>query len=125
MDTLELELHRENTLAFIAYRPSTITLIPKTVRVRTASGGWTDADAPPRQPQTFRIIEQGARNQPPVIRTQDGKVRIVDFMLLGAFDATVEIDDSWTASDGRVWEIGDVIRDNGYEVRALVAERGR
>lgn len=125
MDDLELRIHRENTKAYIDYKPTSIVLVPKTERVRTASGGWRDEDATPRQAQTFRIIEQGARSVPAEIRTQDGKVRVVDFMLLGEHDAQVAVDDHWTGEDGRIWEVGDIMRPNGYEVRALVAERGR
>jgi hypothetical protein len=122
---LELEMHRENTLAFIAANPVEVVLTPIATRVRTASGGWVESDGTPRSPQIMRIIELGARGEPATIKLQDGTERNVDFWLLGAYDAAVEVGDHWTAEDGRDWEVGDIIRSNGYETRALVAERGK
>jgi hypothetical protein len=126
MDAVELEVSRYNTLAFIEQRPTTIRLIP-VKRVRTAGSGYKDVDQDARQPQTFRIIEQGLINSAsaPVIRTTDGTQREVEFLLLGAHDALMAVGDHWTEDDGREWSIGEVVRSNEYEQRALVTERGK
>lgn len=121
----ETDIHRKNTLAFIAANPTVVTLIPIQEKTRTASGGWTTADAPARAPQTMRIIEPGARTTPATVKLQDGTERVVSFWLLGAHDALVAVGDHWTEADGRSWEVGDIIRSNHYETRALVAERGK
>ena len=123
MDATELAVHRKNTLAFIAANPTVVTLIPIQEKVRTASAGWTTQDADPRVPQTMRIIEPSSRSIPATVKLQDGTERVVSFWLLGAHDALVAVGDHWDA-DGRSWEIGDIIRSNHYETRALVAERG-
>lgn len=125
MNALELKIHRANTLAFIAARPSEIALVPVKTRERVKGGGWEETPDTPRDAQTFRIIELGMYSTPPIIRTQDGKERKAEFWLLGAHDAAVAIHDTWTADDGRTWQVGDIIRPNEYETRALVAERGR
>lgn len=125
MDAVELEIHKANTRAFIDVKPSVLALTPKTDRVRTAAGGWKDADAAPRQPQTFRIIELGTRAGRQEIKLQDGSLREVVFWLLGEVDAQIDVDDWWTAEDGRLWQVADIVRSNGYETRAPVVERGR
>lgn len=119
----ELEINRKNTIAFIAARPSEIVLTPRTKK-ETDGGGWAWEIGSPRDPQTLRIIELGMQSTPPILELTNGKQRKVDFWLLGPFGAVIERGDFWIADDGRVWEVGDVVRDNGYEVRGLVAERG-
>lgn len=124
MDDNELRLHIKNTAAYIAYKPSAIALVPVD-RVETPSGGYKTEDLPPRADQTFRIIELGANQTAPIIQLTDGKQRQVEFWLLGMPDAAIAVDDHWTAIDGREWRVGDIVRDNLYEVRALVVERGK
>lgn len=125
MDAMELKIHRENTIAFIAAKVSLISLIPISSRVRTPGGGWTVTDGTPRLPQPMRIIELGTNVSRPEITGQDGKQRMADFWLLAQHGAAMAVGDHWIAEDGRSWEVGDIVRDNGYEVRGLVAERGR
>lgn len=123
MDPLELSLHRKNTAAFIAVRPSLLVLTPQN-KVRKPAGGYSIVPGPARPVQTMRIIELGMSATPPVLNLTDGKQRVAEFWLLGNFDAQMATGDFWVADDGRVWELGDVVRDNGYEKRGLVAERG-
>lgn len=124
MDPVELRYHRENTTAFIAVKASMITLIPQS-KVPTPAGGYKNVDGVPRQPQTMRIIELGMNQTPPILRLTDGTERVLDFWLLGQWDAAIAVDDYWVAEDGRQWLVGDIIRPNGYETRALVVERGK
>lgn len=124
MDAIELALQIENTAAFIAAKPSSIVLIPKTEKTRTPAGGWTFADGDPRPAQTFRIIELGQKSTPPTIKVQDGTLREVAFWLLGTPDVVVAKNDHWTSVDGRAWTVADIIRSNEYEVRAIVVEDG-
>lgn len=123
MDATELKYHRLNTTAFIAVKPETIVLVPR-LKVDTPAGGYKFEDQPPRDPQTFRIVEFGLSQTPPVIELTDGSQRVAEFLLLGEHDAEVAIDDHWLAIDGRTWVVGEVVRDNQYETRALVTERG-
>lgn len=129
MNEVELKYNRIQTTAFIAVKPSIITLIPQN-KIEQPSGGYKLADGDPRDPQTFRIIELGFNHEPPVVELTDGSQREASFWLLGEWDATVDINDYWTASDpdtGRVrtWLVGDIVRSNHYETRALVVERGK
>lgn len=119
----ELRINRKNTRAFIAVKPTSIALVP-TIREATKAGGYKSIAGKPRDPQTFRIIELGENASPPILQLTDGQQREASFWLLGDHNATVEIGDSWKEGN-RDWEVGDIIRSNQYEVRALVAERGR
>lgn len=125
-EPLEISIQRANTRWFIAAKPSQIVLTPY-VRSRVASGGWKYTAQDARDPQTFRIIEQSASGRAPQVTLTDGTQRAADFLLLGDIDVTVEIDDRWVLTDdaGRYWDVRDVVRSNGYEVRAWVVELGR
>lgn len=124
MDATELRIHRLNTDAFIAVKPTSIALIPQE-KVDQPSGGYKMVPGDARTAQTFRIIELGANQTPPIIVLTDGKQREAEFWLLGSYGANVAVNDYWVAPDGREWLVGDIVRDNGYEVRGLVTERGR
>lgn len=126
MDSTERDIHRENTLAFIAENPVNLVLTPVDERVRI-EGGFRDVPGTARPSQTFRIIELGMTSQVPTVRTQDGRDRKVEFWLLGAHDAAVAVGDTW--KDGnRLWEIGEIM-DQGqaplYETRCVVVEHGK
>lgn len=123
MDAVELRVNIANTDAFIKAKPVQIALL-RASEERTPSGGRVKAAPAPLDPQEFRIIEQNAPGAPQIIQTTDGTARRVNFMLLGMPSVDVQVDDTWR-EDGRDWQVGDVIRSNGYEVRALVVESGR
>lgn len=123
MDPVELDIHRKNTRAFIAVKPSIVVLTPQT-NVRKPGGGYSIVQGTPRDPQTMRIIELGMVQTPQVLNLTDGKQREARFWLLGEFSAQMATGDFWRSDDGRLWEIGDIVRENGYEQRGLVAERG-
>jgi hypothetical protein len=118
----ELKAQRNNTLAFIAANPTTITLIPRT-KFKDGSG-VTLVNGTPRAPQSLRLIDQStARNiWPGLIQTSDGRERLVDFMLLGPHDAVIQIWDYWTDSQG-ILEVAEIFPWNQYEVRAAVVRR--
>lgn len=122
MTPAELAILQKNTISFIADRPSAIVLTPRS-KEETAGGGWKYEIGAARDEQTLRIIELGMLSTPPVIILSNGKQRAVEYWLLGPHDAEMEIWDFWEDGD-KTWEIGHVIRDNGYETRGLVAERG-
>ena len=124
MDPVELEINRANTLAFIAAKPSIITLTPHT-QERTTGGGYKLVPGDVKPSQVLRVIELGANQSPPILTLTDGKQREASFWLLGAHNADMARDDTWMAEDGREWRVGDIVRPNGYETRGLVVERGK
>lgn len=112
---------RAQTTAFIATDPTSIVLTP-TVRTRTAAGGWAVSDGVDRAAQTFKLIPMTYQQKPTV--TVDGKERIIDYTLLGEWDAIMERGDYWITEDGKRWEIVELAPGHGYETKGLVEVHG-
>lgn len=120
---IDLAQNRRLTKAFIDQLPTTVVLTPHR-RVRGASGAFELQDLPARDPQVVTLIEQGTvGGLPRPTVTQDGVERVVEFELLGEWDAELDRRDTFT-HQGKEWEIVDLFYDNGYERRALVSVRG-
>jgi hypothetical protein len=115
----ELKYQRGITAAFIAANPTTIVLIPRT-RLKDGSG-MRLVSGTPRAAQIFRLIDQSSERspQPGVVQTSDGRERLIDFFLLGAYDTTVQLWDYWTDAQGQL-EVAQLFPWNQYEVRAAV-----
>jgi hypothetical protein len=115
----ELGIQRKLTHAFILTQPVELALVPRQ-RVKKPAGGWAYEEQAPRAPQTMRLVEPSGWPRPTV--TQDGIERVVDFMLLGDWDAEIGLYDRFT-HDGAEWEVIDLMHFNGWERRASVARR--
>ena len=116
----ELDAQRRITSYFVRTQPVVVTLIPRE-RVRQPSGGYVWVSLDPRDPQTLRLVE------PPdpglQVQGSDGKLRDVQFILLGEWTATIGRYDVFTLND-RDWEVADLMHYNGWERRAQVIARG-
>jgi hypothetical protein len=120
---MDLATNRRLTKAFIDFLPTELTLIPR-ARVKKPAGGYAWEEQAPRAPQTFTIIEGGgigALPRPTI--TADGVERVVEFQLLGEWNAELARGDVFTHK-GKEWEVVDLFHDNEYERRALVSARG-
>lgn len=118
---IELEYQRNLTTWFIEFEPLDVVLIPR-LRTRTASGGSTYADLPPRRVQRMRLIRMSSAQKPLV--TQDGRERIIDFTLMGQWDAEMAVGDHWRDLEGLLYEVVELVPSNGYERKALVVKHG-
>lgn len=116
----ELVIQRKATDWFIAWNPSEIILIPK-IKVKSGSG-TKEEDGTPRGMQVFRLIPQ-AETTPPVPLNNGGQERVIDYVLLGPWNADMQIGDHWRNTLGFLLEIFDVTS-NGYEVKGLVEKHG-
>jgi hypothetical protein len=124
MDPNELRLQKKNTAAFIAAKPTQIILIPRTFANTGNGKRWTDA--PAREAQIFRLIDQTRTNgpEPGTVLAVDGKQRKAEFQLLGEVGRTIGLYDYWIDADGIRFEVANLIYDNEYEVRAQVIRYG-
>lgn len=115
---------RALTQRYIDYDPTTIILIP-TVKTHTDSGSDVWTDGPPRMAQTFKLItiEATAHGHEPV-STQDGVERIINAVLLGAWDSVMEVGDHWRGADGRRYTIIALEDGHGYAKKGLVEAHG-
>jgi len=118
----ELTIQRQLTKAFIDTMPVTLVLTPRT-KVPTDIGGFTWQEEEPRLPQVLRFVELDTSRPNDPIRTQDGIERRADFMLIGEWDAIIEVNDIFTY-DGDSFTVIEMYYDNGWEVRAKVARHG-
>ncbi len=115
---------RAGTLAFIADDPVTLALVPgRATATEAADGGYDYAAGSARDPQDFKIIGEfgtsAGRQQP-----ESGvDVRQFGYLLLGAYDAAVEVGDYWIDGKNRYVVDGEVIS-NGYEKRFSVTSIG-
>lgn len=113
------------TQAFINEQPSTITLLPsRGTSAQQPSGGHKYSPATARAPQTFRVSARGAGEGPVLAKTDGGRSVKYEYDLIGAFNATIEVGDTWddTAPDGSAihYKVEFVHPFNGYEVSAYV-----
>jgi hypothetical protein len=124
VDANELAMHRANTQAFIAANPSTLSLIPRTRQKSGTGVAWIPG--PARPAQVMRLIDQSSTSGPTPgsVRAADGVQRRVTYQLLGTWDAAIGMYDTWTDAQGIVWEVQDLLPDNGYERRAEVIRYG-
>ena len=119
-----LDVLRRQTHWFIENDPTDIVLIP-TGKVSAPGGGWNIATLPPRPNQRFKVIYQGGAADG-ILNTTDGQVRKFDFILLGEWDASMEIGDTFTeaAHGNQKWVVNGLQPYNGYEIKAGVVSYG-
>lgn len=112
MLAVEKSIHRKNTKRFIDSDPTVISLItPVNAIVNgTKVANYTED----RAAQTFKIIWQGDDG---VVRETPGGTRRFNFIILGEYDAELDIGDFWQVGDQK-FVIEYVYPNNGYEVKA-------
>jgi hypothetical protein len=122
--SVEVELKRRNTKAFIDSNPVVITLIP---RSPFKSGTGTRlVDQKARAAQTFRLVDLSGSGgtSPGIVASADGKQRKVEFQAIGNWDATILVGDYWLDGSDRL-EVAELLPYNGYERRAMVVRYGQ
>lgn len=112
LSTIELSIHRkgQNVSSLLIHvdcsHPS----------AEVWSGGTkTYGSGTPRQSQDFKVIWSGSQDG--IVVASEGTTRRFDFVLVGRYDAEVEIGDFWKV-DNQHFQIEWVAPDNGYEVKA-------
>jgi hypothetical protein len=103
----ELKIHRKNTKSFIDTDAIVIRLLRES-KIPTDDGGHKkNANEPPLDPQTFRLIP--ITDQMPIIQTPDGFQRTPTYVLLGEHDCDMDIWDTFEI-DGHTYQIVSPIR---------------
>lgn len=119
LSTIEISLHRKGTERFIESDPTTISLIPST---ETWVGGTkTFGTGTVRTAQTFKIIWSGSQDG--IVVGSETKARRFDFILIGKYNAIVQIGDYWTLN-GQHFQVEWIAPSNGYEVKAGGSSHG-
>jgi hypothetical protein len=120
----ELWVQRRITHAFIRAEPVDIGLSRRSSS-RTALGGVMKTFSRQLPTQTFKLIMQSPAGASIEQRSDDGTERRVDYVLLGEWDADVEVGDYWDDESGERNEVTSMIPYNGYETRANVEGYGK
>jgi len=118
---LEQDVQRRLTKAFINTAPVQLELVPR-AKVKQATGGSKWQTLAPRAPQIMRFVEPSSAPDPVV--TADGIEREVAFLLIAEYDAELGVYDVFETDDGRWWEVIQLLHENGWERRAVVARHG-
>lgn len=107
----ELAIHRANTKIYIDSDPVEIVL--RTRVEEWVAGTKKFEEGSPRAGQRFKIIWSGSTG---FTYTIEGLTRRFDFILVGEYDAVVEITDFWRVNS-QDNEIQYIFPSNGYEVK--------
>lgn len=112
-----LTAQRAATAAFIADDPTTLVLVPRD-RVATATGGYTYVDGAPRAAQTVKMVLL-SNDQRPVV-TVAGVERQIDYHLVGPWNMSIAVGDTWEAEDGTRWEVLGFTEGWDYMTKAFI-----
>jgi hypothetical protein len=118
---IPIDLQRRSTQFMIDDDPTDIELIPRDLVTKSANGGQYQQPQSPRAMQRFKLIPMTSSQKTTV--TADGRERIIDYTLLGAWDATVEIGDYWVDA-GKRYEVVALSPGHNYETKALIEAHG-
>ena len=116
MDTVEVAIHRAGTDHFINSDPTEIVLTPYQEQIVAATKKFTPGT--PREPQKFKIIWAGENG---IVRQTPNGARRFDFILVGRFDAIVDINDQFEDGKGIIEYI---FPDKQYQIKAGGVYRG-
>jgi hypothetical protein len=120
MTAPDVEVQRRQTEAFIAMDPRAIILTP-VVETVTAGGGRATVAGTPRVEQTFKVIPMTFDQRPTV--TAGGVERIIDYTLLGRWDAEGEVWDRFTLDGGAEYYQVVAISDGHQYEKKFLCER--
>lgn len=114
---LRLGLLGYTTDVYINDVPTTISLKRKVAEIQP-SGGHTKVPVT-LPPQKFRFVNQSLSDGLGYSPTDEGEVHSYIYVLIGAYDADIQIDDSWEEGDIQ-YHVDGIIPSTGYETRASV-----
>jgi hypothetical protein len=98
----ELNAQRALTAAFIAADATAVVLIPRQT-VLNAAGARVMSDGSPRVVQSFKLSLLNFDERPTF--TVAGQERVIDYHMIGRWDAAMAVHDYWLDADGTKWEI--------------------
>jgi hypothetical protein len=111
-------MQRRQTTAFIARDPDSklVSLVPR-VRVLNSNGGYDETDGTARAPQLFKLSQLAFDQRPTV--TVAGEERLIDYHLIGPYDAQIATGDYWMEGTTK-YEVVGFTEGFGYETKAQV-----
>lgn len=119
MRASETRMQRVNTRAFVN-AASVIVVLHPNGRIPDGAGGFILSGGADRPAQELRLLPQ---NVGTVVTTADGVERTSEYVLLGNYDAEMEVGDTFLV-DGVKYEIASIFPFNAYERKARVIQHG-
>jgi hypothetical protein len=123
MTSVEQHVQRNLTDWFINANPIQLALIP-TIKTETAAGAHKPTEDLARPQQTFRLVALSSERVP--VETEDGKERLHNFVLVGKYDAEIQVGDHWMDEAGSRHEVITIEPKTplDYETRAYIYKHG-
>lgn len=112
-----LQMSRRHTELFIADDPTTVELQPST-KTRQPGGGYKYVLGAKRPPQDFKIIFQSG-SADGIVESEADQARKYDFVIVGKYNAEIEINDVWEDVNGDKWIVTGFAPFNSYETKAM------
>lgn len=112
-----LDAQRRMTAALIKDDPTTVVLVPR-VESTTPSGTSSYVDGTPRVPQDVKLSLLAYDQRPTV--TLAGVERLIDYHLIAAYNAVIEVGDRWVDPEGTTLEVVGFSEGWDYEIKAFV-----
>lgn len=116
----EIDRQRRITKAYIRADPTVIVLTPYAEEI-TAGGGRQQVAGTPRAEQTFKVIPMTFDQRPTV--TTGGVERIIDYTLLGEWNAEGAVWDRFTLDDPNEYYLVVAIADGHKYEKKFLCER--
>lgn len=113
----EKDAQRLQTAAFIKADPTGVVLTPR-IRGILPDGSEGYIEGPPRPAQTFKMSLL-AYDQRPTI-TVNGVERLIDYHMIGVWNADIAVGDTWTNEAGSQFEVVGFSDGFQYETKAFV-----
>lgn len=111
---------RANVGELLSLRGQPIVLIPATGTVTEKPGGGKDyAAGTPRAPQVFAKFNKQVLDGVENAQTDQGTTRKFQFEMIGAYDAVVEVGDSWEDFAAK-YIVEMVDNTQPYQIKAVV-----
>lgn len=118
-----LDSLRRVTQAFIDDDPYPVVLVSNSTKTKKPGGGYDMGAGVSRGTQTFKLVASFGDDG---VQTSEGggQTHSWKYTLIGAWDAQIEIGDTWTDGDTK-YRVVSLLQNNGYETRAAVEATGR
>lgn len=82
-------------------------------------GGGRDKASITLQPQIFRLINQTSSGGSATSSNDGGQVHRYEYVMVGLYDADIEVDDTWTEGEAK-YHVNGILPNNGWETRVSV-----
>lgn len=107
MDQKALPTLRRNLNEFINADPVMVSFARPAQVQNVSTGGWVRGAVSTLNPQQFRLVPFKRRMSDSIQNTQDGPLRLADYILVGRYNVDVEVGDEFT-HNGLLYNVTEI-----------------